>query len=794
MNTNTGIDPMLSGFTCEDWTKLSLGAAYPSPSPLPSLSQAVDAFTIHVEGLISPEPNSAFTDLSSLWMDERKRVTSIHMDRDEELEGVDRKNTLSSGSCSSPPEIGMDDIDVGSNTTIEIKSEVDDSDFNDDNLSPINSEDSFEAVSPVGAFNTLQMTEKEARKYVEEQFERIAFLPNSSLTQREKINFILGQSDCKEFTVDDVLNFDKRKSESARACAKIVQNIPQHYRWECVEPEDIPCCYTIVADCKKVSSRDKPPRPMNAFMIWAQGARRLINELCPKMQNALISEALGYYWRLKSDSFKQRFEQEKVKLRRFHNVEFPAYKYKPKTKVQKAKEKQELSLSKAKLRASQKRERAQKLKCDHPGDASELHKKRLGVKCGRPKKNSPPATVNSKVKTDIVFSTANGLSKDSRSKVSRSHGRERVQMSPTKPAIKDMLTLKILNDRRSKECSSVNSTPQPQVHAQTTAKDTVHSIFGQLSPLEMAQPAIGDILEELNDFENFLDDKYTAQSSHDKLQPSSVYDTPANTPPADEDDQPQHFLSSGPFAPPISATSSSSLHMSSSPAMSLLSTPHSSLSPLKVTTDFPSVISSTPMTATASNSSCSSRTQILMPSLSAMLSSPVKNSPFSSNIQNIPASASTAGTHFTIAAANPGMAKARAGFSNILSLKWVGKNNGFINNLQSQNINKPNISKGGPLFAPVENKTNINSAPVINKIICSKPVDNKRTVLTENLGTGNGSFVYSPLGAPPSYAMSVMNLKVVGTVADTYDLDSLSLDPNVPLLSEDVMRSYIDSL
>ncbi|KAK3752959.1 hypothetical protein RRG08_021203 [Elysia crispata] len=787
MNTNTGIDPMLSGFSCEDWSKLSLGAAYPSPLPLPSLSRTSGAFTIPVECLISPEPSSAFNDLSSLFSGERKKVGSVHLEEDEDV-----KNVLSAPSCANPHGMGLDDMNVGSAATVDIKSEIDDSEYNDDSLSTANSEDSFEPVSPVCSLNTLQLTEQEARKYVEEQFERIAFLPSSSMTQREKINFILSQSDCQDFTVEDIVNFDKRKSESARACAKIVQNIPQRYRWECVQPEEIPCCYTIVADCKKLSSRDKPPRPMNAFMIWAQGARRLINELCPKMQNALISEALGYFWRLKSDSFKQFFEEEKVKLRRFHNVEFPAYKYKPKTKVQKAKEKQELSLTKAKLRASQKREKAQRLKAAQSGEAGSLYKRRTGAKCGRPKKQKPVADACPKAKATVNPLSPVTVPKDC--KIARGSSSEAfIQMSPTKPAIKDMLTLKILNDRRSKK--NLDMKPIGQV----PVKDSVHSMFGQLSPLEMNQPAMGDILDELSSFETQLSDNYTAQTVPDNFLTSSVYDTPANTPPADEDEQ-QHlsqtFLSAAQYVKPEPTPSSSSLPMSSASAISFLSTP-SCYTPLKVSTSHDATFS--PISTAASTSSCSSRTQILMPSLSAMLSSPVKHSPFSSNIQNIPVNNTTSGTHFTLTPTKAsGVAKSRGRLSNIVSLQWVGKDARYLN--VSNQTAKVNTMKSTPLLKAIDIKTNTANAsfPIVNKLICAKSAD-KITGLSENIDRNNNSSIttntgFTSLGAPPSYAMSVMNLKVVGTVTDSYDLDSLFLDPNVPLLSEDVMRSYIDSL
>lgn len=487
MNANSGNDPMLSSFINEDWSKFQVNSAADSAASSLVTSQSLStSFLISPDGLLNLEQHAEFSDLTTLWPTERKRVLSVKMEDDD-----DSFSSYSVAGDADNRDIDMQDIDMVSQTTgTNIKGDGHDNELYD--IKEVNSHDCQEYKFDT---NKFQMSEAAARKYVEEQFEKIAVVPKSHLNQREKIQFILARSDCTDFAVEDIVNFDKKCPDSARACAQIVQNIPQRYRWECVKPEDIPCCYTIVADCKKVSCRDKPPRPMNAFMIWAQSARRLINELCPKMQNALISEALGYYWRQKNDAFKQRFEQEKMKLRTFHSVEFPEYKYKPKTKVQKAREKQELSLTKAKMRASVKLEKLRR--------TEEACPRRTNSRCGRPKK----------AKVDPVKKETNPTS-SSQYVLSEKCMRK----SPTKPAIKDMLTLKILSDRMCKDTNNRRS----------RSNELVVSAFGQMSPLEVDSRGSHEAMEDLSNFD---------QDLRGKAASSSVFDTPANTPPVDDDER-----------------------------------------------------------------------------------------------------------------------------------------------------------------------------------------------------------------------------------------------------------------
>ncbi|XP_061830434.1 transcription factor SOX-10 isoform X1 [Nerophis lumbriciformis] len=94
-------------------------------------------------------------------------------------------------------------------------------------------------------------------------------------------------------------------------------------------------CYdwTLVPVPVRVNSgsKSKPhvKRPMNAFMVWAQAARRKLADQHPHLHNAELSKTLGKLWRLLNESDKRPFIEEAERLRKQHKKDYPDYKYQP---------------------------------------------------------------------------------------------------------------------------------------------------------------------------------------------------------------------------------------------------------------------------------------------------------------------------------------------------------------------------------------------------------------------------------------------------------------------------------
>ncbi|XP_060520157.1 transcription factor SOX-10-like [Cylas formicarius] len=110
------------------------------------------------------------------------------------------------------------------------------------------------------------------------------------------------------------------KSEINNAVTKVLQG----YDW------------TLVPIASKAASDKKKhvKRPMNAFMVWAQAARRKLADQYPQLHNAELSKTLGKLWRVLSDNDKKPFIEEAERLRVNHKREYPDYKYQPRRRKQ----------------------------------------------------------------------------------------------------------------------------------------------------------------------------------------------------------------------------------------------------------------------------------------------------------------------------------------------------------------------------------------------------------------------------------------------------------------------------
>ena len=74
-------------------------------------------------------------------------------------------------------------------------------------------------------------------------------------------------------------------------------------------------------------------RPMNAFMVWAQAARRALSKTHPTLHNAQLSKTLGNMWHQLKDEQKLPFMHEANRLRDEHKMANPGYRYQPKRRT-----------------------------------------------------------------------------------------------------------------------------------------------------------------------------------------------------------------------------------------------------------------------------------------------------------------------------------------------------------------------------------------------------------------------------------------------------------------------------
>ena len=80
---------------------------------------------------------------------------------------------------------------------------------------------------------------------------------------------------------------------------------------------------------RRKQSENEVRRPMNAFMVYAQVARKKVAGKYPNLSYRKLSKTLGELWRMLDDEERRPFVEEAERLRREHKRAHPTYKFKP---------------------------------------------------------------------------------------------------------------------------------------------------------------------------------------------------------------------------------------------------------------------------------------------------------------------------------------------------------------------------------------------------------------------------------------------------------------------------------
>ena len=94
---------------------------------------------------------------------------------------------------------------------------------------------------------------------------------------------------------DDDDRQSKLESTTQNDISKAVNEVLKGHNWKSFA---IPAITASMGSCEgMLRRRNHIKRPMNAFMVWAQAARKQLSEQYPHLHNADLSKTLGKVWR-----------------------------------------------------------------------------------------------------------------------------------------------------------------------------------------------------------------------------------------------------------------------------------------------------------------------------------------------------------------------------------------------------------------------------------------------------------------------------------------------------------------